>query len=126
MKLLKMFAAILLGLSLAACGGPSSRKLTEAKANRAKILSLIAVGDSLAQAEAKLKAAGFQLANAQPVDPTGRGEYIQQLVLVHPALLKPSAQSSFRYTVGLEPSKSEPVPYVVIDADTAGRIIRLR
>jgi hypothetical protein len=122
----RVLAAITLCLAQFGCSGLSSDERAEAKANRAKILSLISVGDSFEQAGAKLTNAGFKFSYAKPIDPTGCGEYLQQLVSVHPSLLKPSPQSSFRYAVGMAPSKSEIAPYVVVDADPTGIITKLK
>jgi hypothetical protein len=124
MVLVKILAALALGLALTGCGGPSSRELTEARTNRAKILSLISVGESFDQAEAKLKNAGFKFVYPKPIDPTGRGEYLQQLVVIHPALIKPGTQSSFAYTIGIKAPKT--APYIILEANSEGLITKLQ
>ena len=126
MNPLKIFTAIALSLLLIGCNGPSARERAEANANRAKILNLISVGNSFAQAEAKLEESGFKFYYDKPIDPTGRGEHLQQLVLVHPAFLKSDTQSSFRYTVGADASKSESLPFIVVEANSAGIITKLK
>ncbi|MGC4071580.1 MAG: hypothetical protein QM760_03550 [Nibricoccus sp.] len=122
----RLIAVVALSWLLISCSGPSSSERAEADANRSKILSLVAVGDSLNDAASKLKTAGFSFAYSKPIDPTGRGEYLQQLVLIHPALLKPRTQDTIRYTTGMAPSKTETSPYVIVEASTAGIITKLR
>jgi hypothetical protein len=122
---MRQIFVLVLCLLLVGCGH-SVKVLSEANQAHAQLLKLIVVGDSLDEAETKIKDAGFRFVYPKAIDPTGRGECLNQLVCVHPIYAQPTALDSFRYTVGLSGPKSATPPYVVVEADMTGKITRVQ
>ena len=97
-----------------------------ARRNKAKVRELISIGQNLDDAQAKLKNAGFELSYDEPIDPTGNGIYVTQLVIVGET--QPNTFESLGYAAQLPwmPFTHTESAYVIIDANLDGTITKIK
>lgn len=101
---------------------PASIQDAETRRNRDKAMELIAVGQSLEEAESVLQDAGFRLLHDEPASPTINKDYLQQLVIIGDT--KANAFDTVAYFTGSSwmPFTSTESPFLVIEADLDGII----
>jgi len=94
------------------------------KNKRAKVTSLIEVGQSISQAQDILKREGFEFAYDKPSVLSGQGQHVMQLVII--GNIFPSIDDTFFYvlTGGANPLRPES-PYVEIIAEKEGKIVSI-
>jgi hypothetical protein len=103
------------------CAVFQTRKL---KSQRARVNSLISVGQDIAQAQDILKANGFKATYENPITPTKDGDYLMQIVSLD---VPRTVDDTFFYvlTGGDNPLRRES-RHVIIEARTNGIITKLR
>ncbi len=93
------------------------------RAERSRVHRLIEPARTIEEAESILRDAGYKLAYDEPLRPTQKGDYLQQLVKIGDA--EPSVIDSIAYVTGWPNPFYLASPYVVIDAETDGTILRI-
>lgn len=98
----------------------------EAREKRRQVYDLVQVGDDLKSAQKELKDAGFELRYEEPITPTIKNDYLQQLVEVGET--RPNFFETLAYTTQAPwmPFMHSESPYVIIDATLEGEITRLK
>lgn len=93
-----------------------------ARRNRIQVNELISVGQNLDQAQRILRNSGFKLSYNEPIKPTIKEDYFQQLVIVGET--QPNSFEMFAYAAGLSwmPFTHSESPYVTINASLNGNI----
>lgn len=101
---------------------PIWRADAAARRERQKVYQLVSVGQDLADAESKLKAAGYELFYDQPIKPSINKDYYQQLVIVGDT--QPRGLESFAYAINASwmPYTRSESSIVIINAGLDGRI----
>jgi len=123
---LRMILTLLLvaALSTAAAVGIHVRAARHTlRQERAKVHQLVQPGQPIADAQARLVARGYKLAYNEPIYPTLDKDYQHQLVII--GQTQPSALDTLCYIMDWQNPLSPGSPYVVIDADTEGVILRV-
>ncbi len=117
-------ASILLLITLGGCCFPHNPELVaDVERKRSSVMGLISLGMEITEAQRLLKDAGFVLTYREPIFPTKLRDYQQQLVVL--ASVPPRFSATFRYTTGMSPCPNEVRKFVVINANTAGKITRI-
>lgn len=91
---------------------------------RADVESLVQVGDSLSDASERLTEAGYKLLYPEPIDPTGKGEYLTQTVALEEVKIG-LLDSAFYTVTGGRNSLRPGSPYLELIADMEGTITRV-
>ena len=112
----------LIAVFLAGCTVSEDRALRK---ERERVLSLITVGQDFDEAQNTLREKGYKLFYEEPIQPTSKKDYYQQLVVI--GNTNPNLMETVSYVTNKNlPGTRSESPYVIINADLNGKIIKIR
>lgn len=107
-----------------ACASCVTLQTTKLRSEKAKVYSLVSVGQNIHEAEGILRNAGYKLTHSTAKHMTKNKDYVQQIIQV--GSVSPTASDTFFYTItgGNNPFRLES-DYIVMEAGNDGVITKV-